>query len=121
MATEDKCCTIVPYFKIHSGQEQAFRALCERFVEQTRIEPKCLYYGFAFSGDRAHCREGYQDAEGVLAHIENIGALLQEALKIADLERFEIHGPAEELATLRARVPDLEAEYFTLEYGFRRG
>ena len=24
----------------------------------------------------AHCREGYADAEGVLAHLENVGELL---------------------------------------------
>lgn len=121
MATEDKCCTLVPYFKIQPGRLEAFKQICERFVEKTRSEPKCLYYGFSFDGDRAHCREGYADAEGVLAHLDNVGKLLEEALTIADLTRLEIHGPADELAKLRARLSDLEAEYFTLEYGFRRG
>ena len=50
----------------------------------------------------------------------NIGPLLQETLKISDLTRFEIHGPAEELAKLREPLRDLNAQYFTLEYGFRR-
>lgn len=121
MATEDKCCTLVPYFKVHSGHLEDFKNLCERFVEKTRAESKCLYYGFSFDGDQAHCREGYADAEGLLAHVENVGALLGEALKIADITRFEIHGPAEELAKLREPLGDLDAQYFTLEYGFRRG
>jgi len=120
MATEDKCCTIAPYFKVRPGQLDAFRKLCERFVEKTRTEPKCLYYGFTFNGDRVHCREGYEDADGLLAHVENVGALLQEALTIADVERLEIHGPAEELAKIRERLSHLDVEYFTLEYGFRR-
>jgi hypothetical protein len=67
MATQDKCCTIVPYFKVQSGKLEAFKALSEQFVEKTRAEPKCHYYGFSFAGDVAFCREGYEDAEGVLA------------------------------------------------------
>ena len=34
MATEDKCCSLVPYFKVHAERLEAFRALCERFVEK---------------------------------------------------------------------------------------
>ena len=68
MATQDTCCTIVPYFKANAGKLDDFKSLCERFMAKTSSEPKCLYYGFSFSGDRIHCREGYVDAEGVLAH-----------------------------------------------------
>ena len=120
MATQDKCCTIVPYFKVQSGKLEAFKEMCEQFVEKTDTEPKCLYYGFSFLEDQVHCREGYQDAEGVLAHLENVGTLLQEALKISDLTRFEIHGPEEELAKLREPLADLKPQFFVLEYGFRR-
>ncbi len=120
MATQDKCCTIVPYFKVQSGQLEAFKALCEQFVEKSTTEPKCLYYGWSFDGDQAFCREGYDDAEGALAHLENVGSLLQEALKIAELTRLEIHGPEEELAKLRAPLAELKPQFFTLEYGFRR-
>lgn len=120
MATQDKCCTIVPYFKIQSGKLEAFKALCERFVEKTRQEPKCLYYGFSFAGDQVHCREGYDDADGLLAHLENVGPLLEEALKIADLTRLEVHGPEDELAKLREPLASFSPQFFTLEYGFRR-
>jgi hypothetical protein len=120
VATEDTCCTIVPYFKIHDGQVEAFHALCERFVEQTREEAKCLYYGFSFDGDEVHCREGYRDAEGLLAHLDNVGGLIGEALQIADLSRLEVHGPEAELAKLVVPMAELNAQFFTLEYGFRR-
>ena len=82
----------------------------------------CISYTnkFSFDGETAHCREGYQDAEGVLAHLENVGTLLQEALKIAELTRLEIHGPEEELAELREPLAELNPQFFTLEYGFRR-
>lgn len=101
MATQDTCCTIVPYFKVHDGKLSAFKSLCEQFVAKTRQEPACLYYGFSFDGDQVHCREGYTNAEGLLAHLENVGPLLQEALKIADITRLEVHGPETELAKLR--------------------
>ena len=121
MATDDTCCTVVPYFKIHSGKLDAMNALCQQFVSKSRDEPKCLYYGFSFDGDLMHCREGYADADGVLAHLANVGALLDEALKVADLTRLEVHGPAGELAKLRAPLAQFAPQFFTLEYGFRRG
>jgi hypothetical protein len=119
MATQDKCVTIVPYFTVPSGKMDAFKRLCEQFVEKSKSEPKCLYYGFSFYEDQVHCREGYADAEGVLAHLESVGPLLGEALKIADLTRLEIHGPEEELAKLREPLAHLKAQFFTLECGFR--
>jgi quinol monooxygenase YgiN len=120
MATQDKCCTIVPYFEISSGKREAFKTLCEKFVEKTKDESKCLYYGFSFDGDQAHCREGYEDAEGLLTHLASVGALLAEALTIAELVRLEIHGPEDELAKLRGPLADLKPQFFILEYGFRR-
>jgi quinol monooxygenase YgiN len=120
MFVEDKCCTIAPYFKVAVGKLEAFKALCDQFVVKTRGEPKCLYYGFSFDGDQAHCREGYEDAEGLLAHLENIGSILEEALKIAELTRLEINGPKEELAKLREPLAHLKPQFFVLESGFRR-
>ncbi len=120
MATDDKCCTVVPHFKAHPGKMDEIKALCVQCVEQTAGEPKCLYYGFSFDGDECHCREGYADGEGLLAHVENIGPLLQELLTISDLTRLEVHGPEEELAKLREPLAGLSPQYFVLEYGFRR-
>lgn len=119
MATQDKCCNIVPYFKVHDGQLSAFRALCKQFVEKTRAESGCLYYGFSFDGDEVHCREAYVDADGLLAHLDNVGALIGEALQIAELARLEVHGPEEELQKLRQPLAELNPQFFTLEYGFR--
>jgi hypothetical protein len=120
MATQDKCCTIVPYFKVADGKLDAFKALCSQFVAKTETEAKALYYGFSFAGDQVHCREGYADAEGLLTHLQNVGALLQEALKISEITRLEIHGPEAELAKLRGPMAHLSPQFFTLEYGFRR-
>jgi quinol monooxygenase YgiN len=120
MATDDTCCTIVPYFKIHSGKTQEFKTLCEQFVEKTKSEPGCLFYGFSFDGDQAHCREGYRDADAALAHMQNVGAMLPQVFNISDFLRLELHGPAAELEKLRPAFAEFNPQYFKLEYGFRR-
>lgn len=116
----DPCCSLVPYFKIRDGKVAQFKAGCGAFIERTRTEPGCLYYGFSFDGDMAHCREGYENADALLAHLENVGDLLQEALKIADLVRLEVHAPEPELARLREPLAALSPQFFTVESGFRR-
>lgn len=118
--TNDTACSIHPYFQVAPGQLAAFRALCERFVQRTQTEPGCLFYGFSFDGDLVHCRESYQNAQALLAHLVNVDDIIQEALKIASLARVEVHGPAGELEQLRAPLADLNPQFFTLEYGFRK-
>ncbi len=120
MSNPDTCCTLVPYFKVHEGQMEAFKQGCEAFVEKTRNEPGCLFYAFSFDGDAAHCREGYADADAVLAHLENIGALFAEALTRSELTRLEVHGPAAELAKLKEPLAEMDPQWFTLEMVFRR-
>lgn len=120
MATQDTAVTIVPYMKVQPGKMQEFKALCERFVEKTKTEAGCLYYGFCFNGDVAFCREGYKNGDAALAHLENVGALLGEMMKITDFTRLEVHGPEAELAKVRGPFADFKPEYFNLEYGFRR-
>ena len=120
MAQRDSCCTLVPYFRIHAGQQAAFRALCEEFVARTRTEAGCVHYAFSFDGDDVHCREGYDDAAALLAHLDNVGPVLQRALKIADVTRLEVHAPAAEVEKLRAPLAGLNPKFFVLEDGFRR-
>lgn len=120
MVTTDTCCTLLPYFEVHEGKLDEFKALCERFVEQTAKEDDVLYYGFSFDGNVAHCREGYANAAGLLAHLDNVGSLLQQALQIADIARLEVHGPAAEIDRLRGPLEELDPQFFTLECGFRR-
>ena len=104
-----------PYFKVHPGKLEAFKAAFPGFIAKTASEEKNLFYEFTLNGDEVFCREGYADAEGLLAHLENVGALLAEALKIADLTRLEVHGPAAELDKLKKPLAHLHPAWFTLE------
>jgi quinol monooxygenase YgiN len=120
MSNRDNCCSIAPYFKVSTENLPKFKDLCARFVESSSQEDKCLYYGFTFDGEHAHCREGYADAEGLLAHLANVGPLLEEALQLAEITRLEIHGPAGELDKLRTPLAGLNPQFFILECGFRQ-
>jgi quinol monooxygenase YgiN len=104
-----------PYFKVHPGKLEAFKAALPAFVEKTAVEEENLFCGFTINGDEIFCREVYTDAEGVLAHLDNVGALLAEALKIADLIRLELHGPAQEIDRLRGPLAHLSPAWFVTE------
>jgi quinol monooxygenase YgiN len=118
--TPDTCVSLHPYFKIHPGKIETFRELCHRFVEKTKPEPGCLYYSFTFNADVVYCREGYVDAAALVAHAQNVGALLQEAMTLADVARLEVHGPESELDKLREPFANLNPQYFVLHSGFRK-
>lgn len=120
MASDDRCVTIQPHFRVHDGHLDAFKKYCEKFVATTATEEGCLYYGFSFDGNEAYCREGYVDGDAALEHLGNVAEIIDEVLQIAEFTRLEIHGPADELAKLKEPLADLNARYFELEYGFRR-
>jgi len=120
MALDDTVCTLVPYFLVQDGKLDEFKALGEQMVERTRTEEAVMFYGFSFSGQQAHCREGYRDAAGILAHLENVGELLQQALAIASLERLEVHAPAAQIDQLVEPMKELAPTFYTMDSGFRR-
>jgi hypothetical protein len=120
MALEDTVCTLVPYFTVQDGKLDEFKALGEQMVERTKNETDVAFYGFSFNGQRAHCREGYSSADGVLKHLENVDGLLKQALAIASLDILEVHAPAAEVAKLEEPLKGLNPTFFTMENGFRR-
>ena len=120
MSTLENAVSIHPYFKIPQGQMDACKSFLAQFNRRVVNEDKCLYYNFTFKGDEMCCREAYQDAEGVQAHLENCGPLLGEFLKIAELTRIELHGPAEELEKLKPTFADFNPDYFVYDCGIGR-
>jgi len=109
-----------PYFKAHPGKLERVKAALRHFVEKTAAEQENLFYGFSINGDEIFCREAYESAEGLLAHLDNVGALLAEMLKFADLTRVEVHGPAKELEKLKGPLAHLKPAWFTLEASLSR-
>ncbi|WP_432559233.1 putative quinol monooxygenase [Granulicoccus sp. GXG6511] len=116
----DTVCTLAPYFRIRQDKVEQWRELAPQFVERARTEPGCLHYAFSFDGVNAHCREGYADATALLAHLDNVGDLLQRVLRISEMVRFEVHAPDDQIALLRQPMEELDPQFFTLTEGFRR-
>jgi quinol monooxygenase YgiN len=112
--------SIHPYFKVHPGKMEAAQALIPRFVEKTKTETGCLFYEFTVAGDVVFCREAYTNGEAALAHLGNVDAELKEMLSYSDLERLELHGPAEELAILKAPLAGLSPTWFEYAGGLER-
>lgn len=104
-----------PYFKAHPRKLDAVKAMLPQFVEKTATEKACLFYEFTMNGDELFCREAYENAEGLLAHLDNVGALLAEFMKIADVTRIEVHGPAAELGKLKKPLAHLNPVFFVIE------
>ena len=115
MSVPSNFVSIHPYFRAHPGKLPEIKAALPHFLEKTASEEKNLFYGFTFNGDEIFCREGYAGAEGALAHLDNVGAMLTEVLKISDLIRLEVHGPAEELEKLKGPLAQFKPTWFVAE------
>ena len=104
-----------PYFKVPPDKMPFLKAILPEFAAKTRDETGNLFYEFTIDGDEVFCREGYVNAEALLAHLENVGAMLEQALTMAELIRLEVHGPAAELQKLKAPLAHLNPAWFVLE------
>jgi quinol monooxygenase YgiN len=117
MKNHPNAVSVHPYFEIKPGQREAVKAMLPGFIERAATEPKCLYYGFTAHGDTLCCQEAYEGAEGVLAHLENVGQRLGQLLELSTMLRLEIHGRAEELRKLEGPLASMNPTYFTWECG----
>ena len=103
-----------PYFKVPPDKLDALKNILPEFHAKTRDETGNLFYEFTINRDEVFCREGYVNAEALLAHLKNVGEMLQAAQKLAKLIRLEVHGPATELEKLRAPLAHLDPVWFVL-------
>ena len=78
---------------------------------------ECLYYGFAESGDKVWCREGYTGAQGVLDHLTEVKQPHEEGLKIVTEAglKVDIIGPASELEKLKPALTPMGAVFWELD------
>lgn len=104
-----------PYFKVPPDKLDFLKAILPEFAAKTRDETGNLFYEFTINGDEVFCREGYENAEALLAHMENVSGMLAVAMKLAELVRLEVHGPGQELAKLKTPLAHLNPTWFTLQ------
>ena len=117
-------CTIQPFFHLANGKEGVTEEVMAKFTSAGGSESAQVYYGWTYDADSKilFCREGYNDADAVLAHLANVGGFVAELLAIDgnELERIEFHGPALELDALREGVAHLNPVFFATDSGFQR-
>jgi quinol monooxygenase YgiN len=104
-----------PYFKVPSDKMPYLKAILPEFAAKTRNETGNLFYEFTINGDEVFCREGYVNAEALLAHLDNVSAMLAQTLTMAELLRIEVHGPAAELQKLKEPLAELNPAWFELD------
>lgn len=120
MIHPENVASIHPYFRVKSGKMAEAKSLLRQLVDRTSAETANLYYDFTINGDVVFCREAYAGADGLLRHIENVGPLLGEFLKIADVVRVELHGSRPDLEKLKGPLANLNPECFVFECGVVR-
>ena len=120
MKNPENVVSIHPYFKVKSGKMAEAKKLLSQMVARTSGEAANLYYDFTIKGDVVFCREAYVGADGLLRHVENVGPVLGEFLKIADVLRVEIHGARANLDMLKGPLANLNPEWFEFECGVSR-
>ena len=120
MIHPEKVVSLHPYFRVNPGKMPEAKKLLSQMVAQTSPETANLYYDFTINGDVVFCREAYLEAEGLLKHVENVGPILAEFLKIAEVLRVEIHGARTDLEKLKGPLANLKPEWFVFECGVAR-
>jgi len=109
--------SIHPYFRVKPGKMAEAKKLLSQMVDRASIEATNLYYDFTINGDVVYCREAYVGADGLLKHVENVGPVLAEFLKISDVLRVEIHGSKADLEKVKRPLAKLNPEWFEFECG----
>mmetsp|Transcript_1455 Transcript_1455/g.1922 ORF Transcript_1455/g.1922 Transcript_1455/m.1922 type:complete len:264 (-) Transcript_1455:440-1231(-) len=118
MSAPNTFCAVCPMFEIIDDEKA--EEILSRFVETTKKEDGCVYYGWTRSGNKVFCRETYIDGEAVLYHLKNVEGLLSEILNgIAKLDSLSFHAPEKELEKIKPVTAHLNPTYFTyLPSGF---
>ena len=119
----DSHVTIVPYFTVPEGKMDEFKAGFADFYKHTKegtgASGECLYYGFAQEGNKIFCREGYRSAAGVLAHLGEVKAELDNVVALVGAGglNLAVMGPVAELEKLKEPMGPLGTKFFALDEG----
>mmetsp|Transcript_15913 Transcript_15913/g.23970 ORF Transcript_15913/g.23970 Transcript_15913/m.23970 type:complete len:127 (-) Transcript_15913:218-598(-) len=103
---------IRPYFNVQDGKLDDFKAIWDEAIPRINEEGGVCYYCFTYNGNMATCREAYDNADGLLAHINNTKEYMDRAKHISDIVRLEVMGPVAELDKLKEPLKDLPVEWF---------
>ena len=116
--------------KLHDGKIEEFKRLVIPVIALGNSTPGCLYCSMAFDGDLAVIRAGYVNAEAFINHTVIAGASAGSALlgssmylptllnEISTPIRFDLIGPAAEIAKMKVATQSIAASDFPPEIFF---
>ena len=87
-------------FKINEGKLEEFKRLIPLFISAVKEkDPGTLNYDWFLNEEKMECMvlEAYADSDAVLAHVANVGELLQKSLEIAEITLHVYGNPSDEL------------------------
>lgn len=108
-------------FTLQDGQQAAAKKIVDEMIALVEAtEQGALNYQWYFneSETRCYCMEQYINSKAMLLHLENVGLLLGEMLKISSVTRLEIFGALSEEA--HAAAASFGASFYTSYDGFTR-
>lgn len=81
-------------FTITPGKVDAFKKLARQLIDGTSKEAGTLGYQWYLNSDETKCYliELYRDSGAILAHLNNVGPVLQKLLEASKVTRFEVFG-----------------------------
>mmetsp|Transcript_61399 Transcript_61399/g.193475 ORF Transcript_61399/g.193475 Transcript_61399/m.193475 type:complete len:414 (+) Transcript_61399:92-1333(+) len=106
--------TAMSYFTVPEGKMDEFKAGFKDFYDAVKAGTRgCIYFGFAVSGNKVFCREGYADADSYLAHRDEVKTIMEKAVAAVGEGGLKVMavGPSVEVAKLK---PVLGSEGVTL-------
>jgi len=105
---------------VPDGKMAEIKALFAGCYKETKAGTKaCLYYGFQVHENKVVSREGYKNADGVLAHLGETKAYLDKLVAIVGEGGIEIHvtGPPRELEKLKEPMAPLGTKFYDTDRG----
>jgi quinol monooxygenase YgiN len=107
-------------FTITPGKNDAFKNLARQLIDRTSKEPGALGYQWYFNSDEDKCQlvELYRDSASILAHLNNVGPVLQKLLETSKLTRFEVFGNVN--ADVEKALASFGTKFFKYFDGFLR-
>ena len=107
-------------FTITPGRNDVFKNLARQLIDRTSKESGALAYQWYFNRDENKCHlvELYRDSEAILAHLNNVGPVLQKLLETSKVTRFEVFGNVN--AEVEKALASFGTKFFKYWDGFLR-
>ena len=100
--------------------KKSFASFYAKTKSGTGSRRECLYYGFAVhDGNKVFCREGYENAQGLLNHLDEVTEELKVATGLVGENGLQVSviGPKSELDLLKGPLEPLGTTFFELDSG----